>query len=252
MAEAIDHRELFHFLFLQHLLAASDARLYALKGGVNLRFFFNSPRYSEDMDLDVFGGSVETLRKNGYKILADKALRRTLQGFGITDVLINDPAKAKQTATTQRFRVRLVTAAGIELPTKVEFSRRDTPTSDVATETISREVARRFRRLAFPCQHYRGSGAFLQKILALPGRDQPQCRDVFDLHILLLGGQGSRELAQQINIATREAALAVVERLDYEDYRGQVVEFLEPEARAHLGTEAAWDAMRLEVIDLLV
>lgn len=251
MSEAIDPRELFHFLFLQQLLASSDPRLYALKGGVNLRFFFNSPRYSEDMDLDVFGGSVETLRKNGYKILEDKALRRALQGFGVTDVLINDPARAKQTATTQRFRVRLVTASGIELPTKVEFSRRDAPTDDVVTETISREVARRFRRLAFPCQHYRGRGAFLQKVLALPGRDQPQCRDVFDLHVLLLGGEGSRELAQQVDAATRAAAVAVIETLDYEDYKGQVVEFLEPEAQAQLGTEDAWDAMRLEVIDLL-
>jgi predicted nucleotidyltransferase component of viral defense system len=251
MADPIDPRELFHFLFLQQLLATSDPRLYALKGGVNLRFFFNSPRFSEDMDLDVFGGSVETLRKNGYKILEDKGMRRALQGFGITDVLINDPARAKQTATTQRFRVRLVTAAGIELPTKVEFSRREAPSDDVATETISPEIAQRFRRLAFPCPHYRGRGAFLQKIRALPGRDQPQCRDVFDLHVLLLAGEGSRDLARQVDAATREAAIAVVEKLDYEDFKGQVVEFLIPETRAGLGTEGVWDAMRLEVIDLL-
>ena len=49
-------REIFHFLFLQKLFEISDPFLYALKGGVNLRFFFNSPRYSEDMDIDVFGG----------------------------------------------------------------------------------------------------------------------------------------------------------------------------------------------------
>jgi hypothetical protein len=46
-------REIFHFLFLERLLKIADPRLFVLKGGVNLRFFFNSPRYSEDMDLDV-------------------------------------------------------------------------------------------------------------------------------------------------------------------------------------------------------
>ena len=60
-------REVFHFLFLEELLKISDPRLYVLKGGVNLRFFFKSPRYSLDMDLDVLAGNVATLKKNGYK-----------------------------------------------------------------------------------------------------------------------------------------------------------------------------------------
>ena len=46
-------REVFHFYFLDRLLKLSDPGLYILKGGVNLRFFFMSPRYSEDMDIDV-------------------------------------------------------------------------------------------------------------------------------------------------------------------------------------------------------
>ncbi|MEX0902291.1 MAG: nucleotidyl transferase AbiEii/AbiGii toxin family protein [Pseudohongiellaceae bacterium] len=53
-------REIFHFCFLDRLLRQSDSDLYVLKGGVNLRFFFNSPRYSEDMDLDATGGSIDT------------------------------------------------------------------------------------------------------------------------------------------------------------------------------------------------
>ena len=57
-------REVFHFHFLERLLKLSDPGLYILKGGVNLRFFFKSPRYSEDMDIDVLAGSVQTLRKN--------------------------------------------------------------------------------------------------------------------------------------------------------------------------------------------
>lgn len=46
-------RELFHLEFLRWFgrkLAAED---YVLKGGVNLRFFLGSIRYSEDMDIDI-------------------------------------------------------------------------------------------------------------------------------------------------------------------------------------------------------
>ena len=117
-------REVFHFCFLERLLKLSDPSIYILKGGVNLRFFFNSPRYSEDMDIDVLAGSVTTLKKNGYKILQEAAFKRSLRLFDIEDIEINDPNKAKQTTTTQRFRFALITPAGHRLPTKVEFSRR--------------------------------------------------------------------------------------------------------------------------------
>ena len=74
-------REVFHFHFLDRLLKLSDPGLYILKGGVNLRFFFMSPRYSEDMDIDVLAGRVATLKKNGYKILNERAFRRSLRAF---------------------------------------------------------------------------------------------------------------------------------------------------------------------------
>ena len=123
-------REVFHFCFLERLLKLSDPSIYILKGGVNLRFFFNSPRYSEDMDIDVLAGSVATLKKNGYKILQDAAFKRSLRLFDIEDIEINDPNKAKQTTTTQRFRFSLITPAGHRLPTKVEFSRRKQDVAD--------------------------------------------------------------------------------------------------------------------------
>ena len=62
-------REIFHLLFLERLLKVSDPRAFVVKGGANLRFFFGSPRYSENMDLDVLAGAVGALRKNGYRIL---------------------------------------------------------------------------------------------------------------------------------------------------------------------------------------
>ena len=56
---ALQIRELFHLEFLRCLSRKIRAEFYALKGGVNLRFFFKSFRYSEDMDIDVHTISVE-------------------------------------------------------------------------------------------------------------------------------------------------------------------------------------------------
>jgi len=81
-------REVFHFCFLQRLLQLSDPNRYILKSGMNLRFFFNSPRYSEDMDIDVLAGHVPTLKKNAYKILQDAAFKRSLRLFDIEDLAI--------------------------------------------------------------------------------------------------------------------------------------------------------------------
>ncbi|MBS2011402.1 MAG: nucleotidyl transferase AbiEii/AbiGii toxin family protein [Deltaproteobacteria bacterium] len=245
-------REVFHLFFLERLFMVSEASQYVLKGGVNLRFFFASPRYSEDMDLDVVAGSVETLKKNGFKILEDKSLGRAMQAFGVRAIQVNDPTKAKQTTTTQRFRVRLVTTAGIELPTKVEFSRR--PRSEeyaVVTESIPGDRTRPYGRLGFPCPHYDGRSAALQKARALPGRETPQCRDVFDLHILALGGHVNRELLREhLTKKERADARAVIDSLEHDAYEGQVVEFLDDEARARHGTSEAWDEMRLRVMEL--
>src|SRR5690606_7293806 len=113
--------EFFHFTFLERLVRISTPGLYVLKGGVNLRFFCGSPRYSEDMDLDVHTTkvAVTTLRKNGYRILKDSAFLRVLRTQGIDTLDINDPTKAKQTETTQRFRVGLVLSSGKRVPTKI-------------------------------------------------------------------------------------------------------------------------------------
>jgi hypothetical protein len=245
-------REVFHLLFLERLLAVSSPSQYVLKGGANLRFFFASPRYSEDMDLDVVAGSVATLKKNGFKLLEHKALGRAMQAFGVSGIQVNDPSKAKQTETTQRFRVRLVTTAGIELPTKIEFSRRSPQeTYTVVTDNVPGERARPYGRLGFACPHYDGASAALQKARALVGRETPQSRDVFDLFILSLGGHATRALfAKTLSKKVRSEARGVIDALEHRAYAGQVVEFLEDEARARYGTRDAWDEMRVHVLEL--
>jgi Nucleotidyl transferase AbiEii toxin, Type IV TA system len=246
-------REVFHFCFLERLLKLSDPSIYILKGGVNLRFFFNSPRYSEDMDIDVLAGGVATLKKNGYKILQDAAFKRSLRLFDIEDIEINDPNKAKQTTTTQRFRFSLITPAGHRLPTKVEFSRRKQGVADDAPmELIDPDIARQYRKLAYRCRHYSGEVAVVQKIKALAGRAVTQARDVFDLAILFTGGY-TLPTAKDPLITKPQLAQAIdcLMGLTWSDYQGQVVEFLDIESREEFGTVSAWESLQTQVLDTL-
>jgi predicted nucleotidyltransferase component of viral defense system len=253
MLSDTQRREVFHFLFLDRLLTISDPSIYVLKGGVNLRFFFKSPRYSEDMDIDVLAGSVGTLKKNGYKILEDAAFRRNLRAFGIDGIDINDSAKAKQTKTTQRFRFGIITPAGNRLPTKIEFSRRPAdPNAQMLTELIDTEIARPYRKLSYRCQHYDGNTAIVQKVRALAGRAVSQARDVFDLSILYRGGnRPTAPLKTLLTPAKYDQAIDCLMGLTAQDYAGQVVEFLDADSRAEYAGENAWEALQTFVLEAL-
>lgn len=245
-------REVFHFCFLERLLKISDPGIYVLKGGVNLRFFFNSPRYSEDMDIDVFADSVATLKKNGYKILQDAAFKRSLRIYDIDDIEVNDPNKAKHTPTTQRFRLSLITPAGHRLPTKVEFSRRSKDNDIKSMDLIDPKIARQYRKLAYRCPHYSGEIAVIQKIEALMGRTITQARDVFDLAILHAGGYASSDSLNKVfSKEQKQQAINCLLLLSYDDYAGQVVEFLDTEYQEQYGSVSAWNQLQETVLELL-
>lgn len=248
----IQKREIFHFRFLEELLKISDPRLYVLKGGVNLRFFFKSPRFSQDMDLDVSAGNVATLKKNGYKIFEAPAFKRSLQTYGITELVVNDPLKAKQTETTQRFRLRLITEAGESLPTLIEFSRRHKDKSPFLLERVDPEIARAYQRLSFQCQHYTGESAAIQKVQALAGRQVPQARDVFDLMVLYDGGYFKSAHVKGLDRETIQKAAEILSSIKYEDFQGQVIEFLDEPVRTRYESRKAWGNIKNTVLGELV
>ncbi|MCK5160066.1 MAG: nucleotidyl transferase AbiEii/AbiGii toxin family protein, partial [Candidatus Aureabacteria bacterium] len=112
-------RELFHLEFLRWLSRKIKSEFYALKGGTNLRFFFKSFRYSEDMDLDVNTIPVEKLKDIVMEILNARSFIDNLRTLNIVQIIPPNIAKAKQTQTTQRFKIHLITCSGEDLFTKV-------------------------------------------------------------------------------------------------------------------------------------
>ena len=238
--------ELFHLLFLQQLGTRVDKGLYALKGGCNLRFFFRSIRYSDDLDLDVHTIAKETLRKNVNQIFKFAGLIRILRAQHLELSFLSEP---KQTETTQRWKIHLRTDTGIELPTKIELSRRSFDEGAVF-DAVDPEVAQLHRLRPILTTHYTLEPAFAQKVEALIHRTETQARDVFDLKFLLdAGATGSGlsvETRQKMNTA-RENAISV----RYDDFIGHVVAYLPPQYQEFYGSRATWDRLQETVIQKL-
>src|SRR2546425_9367587 len=117
----LDAVEFFHLQVLRVLAAGGDRDRLALKGGANLRFFFDSPRLSEDMDFDT-AIAPTTLGHKVDRLIEAAALLLPLRSKGIT---IDSWSAPKQTETTQRWKFSLrVESIGSALHTKIEFSRR--------------------------------------------------------------------------------------------------------------------------------
>src|SRR5262245_20661789 len=101
--------EIFHLVFVTQLGRRVDKALFAIKGGCNLRFFCRSIRYSEDIDFDICTMARSTLAKNVDTVLALPAFRQTLRA---KEIEIEHVTSAKQTDTTQRWKVGIQLAGG--------------------------------------------------------------------------------------------------------------------------------------------
>jgi predicted nucleotidyltransferase component of viral defense system len=187
--------EVFHLIFVAHLGRRVDKALFAIKGGCNLRFFCRSVRYSEDIDFDIRTMATTTLANNVDTILASPAFK---QALGAKQIEVEHATSAKQTDTTQRWKVSIRIAGGPAIPTKIEFSRRRGLDEGYLLEAADPELIRTYELLPILAQHYSREAAFRQKIGALSGRTVTQARDIFDLKLLLDGGAGKEKLPANI------------------------------------------------------
>ncbi len=248
--DAMQVREVFHLEFLRRLARQIKPLCYAIKGGANLRFFFDSPRYSEDMDLDVREVPVAVLKETVMGILGHRPFRDVLVPFGIESVTPPDLKKAKQTETTQRFKIHLITRAGEDLFTKVEFSRRGFRGKPLV-QSVSASILAAYSLSPLLVSHYGAADAIVQKIGALITRSVLQPRDIFDLY--LLSSRGAPGAADEIlgrGAKLKEACDKVLE-VGFERFRDTVLAYLPSDERIPYDSAAAWDDIKLKVIALL-
>jgi len=241
-------REIFHLEFLRNLNRKVKTGSYALKGGVNLRFFFRSFRYSEDLDLDVAAPGVAALRDLVMKILETPTFTDTLKPFGIERVVAPDISKAKQTETTQRFKVHLLTASGEDLFTKIEFSRRGIK-GEVAIQPVSEDILRAYMLPPLLVAHYTVSSAIAQKIEALAARKEIQARDVFDLYIL--NSQYTGVAPSEIDKGKFAKARENIFEISFGQFRDTVLSYLAVEDQATYNAPAAWDEIKLKAAQFI-
>jgi predicted nucleotidyltransferase component of viral defense system len=240
---------MFHLVFLRALVAkGEDKSLVALKGGCNLRFYFGSIRYSEDIDLDVVVISKNTLKNKVERLLRSPLVTAPLK---TREIQITEVSAPKQTDTTQRWKLGLRTS-GIDVPirTKIEFSRRDAM-SGTTFGAVDSLVLEPHGLTPFLATHYATQSAIAQKVHALAGRSEPQARDVFDLNLLL-----ARPDAREITLADTEKrwlaqAIDQAMSIPFDDYASKVVAYLDPNQAVLYGNRSSWNVMQEAVVSRL-
>ena len=240
--------ELFHLVFVRALFTnLGDKNHLSVKGGINLRFFFQSVRFSQDLDLDVVTMSRQALENRVDRLLKGPPVVNPLRARGI---VIQDISKPKQTDTVQRWKLGVASpAAALSERTKIEFSRRTTEEA-TSLEAIDDQIAGAHGVSTFLATHYRCPEAVRQKIHALEGRSETQPRDVFDLHVLFARPDAPTTLDEEAR-GWIDVAITNTAALTYDQYLALVVAYLEPAHAELYASRDTWDAMQLEVIERL-
>src|SRR4051812_20334748 len=89
--------ELFHVAFLDALQQRLERGRWVLKGGANLRYFFDSQRYSQDIDLDFLGDPPWGVREKVGEVIESPALSNLLRVKGLS---VEEASEHKQSDTT--------------------------------------------------------------------------------------------------------------------------------------------------------
>ena len=243
-------REIFHLEFLRWLGRAVKSDCYALKGGVNLRFFFKSFRYSEDMDLDAHGVRKDILAEAVMKILNSPSFQNTFKPYGIERVVPPNIAKAKQTETTQRFKIHLATYSGEDLFTKIEFSKRGF-TGNILTAPVSDNITRAYKVPPVIIPHYDINSAVKQKAEALRKRSITQARDIFDIYILSSQYKHAKEGSMQLAPSKLKEVSSRIYDVDFETFRDTVLAFLSDEEKSVYNKADIWGEIKLKTVKFL-
>jgi Domain of unknown function (DUF1814). len=247
---SLEVAEAFHLAYLVVLASVAKPDTWALKGGGNLRFYFDSLRFSEDIDLDVHVAATQ-MRPRIERAFDSAALAKLLAAVGSTVEYLNPK---ERTATKEKWTIGLRNAVAGEalVYTQVEFSY---PEYGLGSY-ISIEAPKSAPALSHPpipspvIAHYVARGALIQKVTALADRRHTQPRDVFDIDHLARKFPAAADKGI-VDPTIVEAAIARVWDLSFELYLAKVVSFLEPSVRALFDKPTTWTEIQLRVVEVL-
>ena len=243
-------REVFHLEFLRWFSRKMNAESYSLKGGVNLRLFFQSIRYSEDMDIDITGIRVDKVKKTVMDILSTRGFGDNLKLFGIEKIIPPNITKAKQTETTQRFKIHLLISSGEDLFTKVDISRRGMKGTTIV-EPVSSTILRSYKMGPLLVPHYDTASAVVQKIHALAQRSVLQARDIFDLFVLSSQYTKTRRNTYELSKTVLKTAYENIFLVGFPQFRDTVVSYLGSEDQKSYSSPAVWNEVKLKTAHFL-
>lgn len=258
MLNPLETREFVHLLILRELLEVRRGTAITLKGGVNLRLFHGSIRYSEDIDLDGDPEARLPIRERIRGIFGNPRIQYSLRSRGLRGL---DPTEGvnKDTPTTFRYKFHVLGKGNVPYPTKVEVSFRE-PFEGDETEVERPDSGLLKRYLGegadLKVPHYKRPAAIRQKIEALATRAEVQARDVFDLRVLVPPEDRDDPhlisfLAGGLTADQMGRAYDRTFELSYPEFEGQVVEFLDEEGKERFGRPEAWADLQLHTGYLL-
>lgn len=247
----VEIAESFHLVFLQALATRANPATWALKGGGNLRFFYGSERFSEDIDLDTFDIEPWVFQDRIDQTLASDLVKRTLGILGSGIDYVN-PKERSETKSKWVLGLRHPSETD-PVYTQIEVSHREYPYREFAkvepaTQAAVARYAAALRRPTFG--HYLPRAAVAQKIDALCGRDVRQPRDVFDLDLLFRVAPDALSRGDVDEVHLRTAITRILE-IGYDEYRAKVLSFIEPDALPLLQPIEVWEDMQTTVAERL-
>ena len=247
----VEIAEGFHLLFLQALATRANPAAWALKGGGNLRFFYASERFSEDIDLDTFDIEPWAFQERVDQTLASDLLKRTLGTLG-SRIEYVDPKERSETKSKWVLGLRHLSETE-PVYTQIEVSHREYPYREFAkVESVAEAAVVRYAAaLRRPTVgHYLPRAAVAQKIDALWGRDVRQPRDVFDLDLLFRIAPDGLSRGEVDEAGLRAATTRLFE-IGYDEYRAKVLSFIEPDALPLYEPMEVWEGMQMTVAERL-
>lgn len=230
--------EFLQLAFLQVLPTRLPIAAYVVKGGANMRLFYDSRRRSQDIDLDYVGAAFWKVEDKVDETLGSRAFRDLLRLAGVE---MADLTKPKQTDTTRRWKF-VVVGSGARLNSKIEFSSRNAADPEYALEAARSDIGRAAGLRVVKANHYLATAAIRQKIRALAERSETEPRDVFDLDLLFAGNPDAVKAGGVDGMLVGKAIDAAF-AIPFEAFADLVVDYLEEEFVEIYNRPEVWDEM---------